>query len=82
MTLVLHLKAMLDMEQIIYSANIAARGDRPTWTHPNTQQVIMATTNPIAPVFSEGMRSDTFRVNFALFQSLDDALVCARSHKN
>jgi hypothetical protein len=42
----------------------------------------MATTNPIAPVFSEGMRSDTFRVNFALFQSLDDALVCARSHKN
>jgi len=72
--IVLELNARLNMEQIIYSANMAARGDRSTWTHPNTRQVIMVTADPIAPAFLEGMRSGAFAVNFSLCPTVEAAL--------
>lgn len=74
LTIVLELNARLNMEQIIYSANMAARSDRSTWTHPNTHQVIMVTDDPIAPAFLEGMRSGAFAVNFSLCHTVEAAL--------
>jgi hypothetical protein len=76
LTLVLYLKPRLEMQEILYCARLAARGERPTWTHRNTRQVFMVTNNAL---LSEATRSVTFGVNVTLFGTLEDALACARS---
>lgn len=79
-TIVVHLQAKLSMEQMIYAVNLATRSENPTWTHPNTRQVIMVTDHPLGPLFTKRLRSDPFHVNFEVMETLDEALALARSH--
>jgi hypothetical protein len=79
MIIVLNLLAQLNMEQIIYGITHATRSERPTWTHPNTRQVIVVTTHPMGPILTKRLRSFPFRVDFVVMSSLDDALRFARA---
>lgn len=72
---------VLDMEGIIFGANMLARSENPLYHHPNVCQVIYVTTNPTLRAAVEGMTSRLFgRVAITAVNTLDEALMLARAN--
>jgi hypothetical protein len=74
------LEYQFSVSDLITGANMATRGEKPPFFHPNVRKVIWVTNSKLLELGAKGINSPTFgNLEIEVFHTLEEALAYCRS---
>ena len=74
-------QAKLGLEQLISSASMMTRGERPLWKHPMIRQTVIVSNASMIQLAAKGLNSDIFgNIAVKVFGTTEEAVDYARSN--